>query len=78
MKNFIFIIGLLSFGFGSFAQTYQFQTVKDIDANSVISQDNTVKDGFIYRSVSLVKLKSISVLLHKDGLTKASKSKLSL
>jgi bleomycin hydrolase len=36
------------------------------------------KDGFVYMSVSYLKLKSISVLLHKDGLTKATKSKLGL
>jgi bleomycin hydrolase len=36
------------------------------------------KDGFVYMSISYVKLKSISVLLHKDGLTKTTKSKLGL
>jgi len=36
------------------------------------------KDGFVYMSASYLKLKSISVLLHKDGLTKATKSKLGL
>ncbi len=36
------------------------------------------KEGFIYMSVAYVRLKSISVLMHKDGLTKASKSKLGL
>lgn len=36
------------------------------------------KDGFIYMSPSYLKLKSISVLLHKDGLTKSTKSKLGL
>ncbi len=36
------------------------------------------KEGYVYMSVSYMKLKSISVLLHKDGLTKATKSKLGL
>lgn len=36
------------------------------------------KEGFIYMSISYLKLKSISVLLHKDGLTKSTKSKLGL
>lgn len=36
------------------------------------------KDGFVYMSVSYLKLKSISVLLHKEGLTKTTKSKLGL
>lgn len=36
------------------------------------------KEGFVYMSVSYLKLKSISVLLHKDGLTKTTKSKLGL
>ena len=36
------------------------------------------KDGFVYMSVSYLKLKSISVLLHKDGLLKTTKTKLGL
>jgi len=36
------------------------------------------KDGFIYMSVPYVKLKSISVLLHKDGLLKKTKTSLEL
>ncbi|WP_298119185.1 C1 family peptidase [Flavobacterium sp.] len=41
MKKFILSIGLVTLSLGSFAQTYEFQTVKDIEANPVISQDNT-------------------------------------
>ena len=41
MKKFIFNLGLLSLSFVGFSQTYEFQTVKDIEANPVISQDNT-------------------------------------
>lgn len=41
MKKNILSIALLAISFGSFAQTYEFQTVKDIEANPVISQDNT-------------------------------------
>lgn len=36
------------------------------------------KDGFVYMSVSYIKLKSISVLLHKDGLLQTTKSNLGL
>jgi bleomycin hydrolase len=36
------------------------------------------QDGFVYMSVSYLKLKSISVLLHKNGLTKKTKSALNL
>jgi bleomycin hydrolase len=35
-------------------------------------------DGFIYMSVAYMRLKSISVLLHKDGLTQKTKSSLRL
>jgi bleomycin hydrolase len=35
-------------------------------------------DGFLYMSVPYMRLKSISVLLHKDGLTKKTKSTLGL
>lgn len=41
MKKNILSIALLAISFGSFAQTYEFQTIKDIEANPVISQDNT-------------------------------------
>jgi bleomycin hydrolase len=41
MKKNILSIALLAISLGSFAQTYEFQTVKDIEANPVISQDNT-------------------------------------
>jgi len=41
MKKLFFSIGLLSIAYTSFAQTYEFQTIKDIEANPVISQDNT-------------------------------------
>ena len=34
------------------------------------------KDGFIYMSVPFIRLKAISVLLHKDGLTKKTKTAL--
>lgn len=36
------------------------------------------KEGFVYMSVSYLKLKSISVLLHKDGLLKTTKTNLGL
>lgn len=36
------------------------------------------KEGFVYMSVPYIKLKSISVLLHKDGLLKKTKSNLGL
>jgi bleomycin hydrolase len=36
------------------------------------------KDGFVYMSGSYLRLKTISVLLHKDGLSKTTKSKLGL
>lgn len=36
------------------------------------------KDGLVYRTVSYLKLKSISVLLHTDGLIKGTKSKLEI
>jgi bleomycin hydrolase len=36
------------------------------------------KDGFIYMSVSYLKLKAISVLLHKDGLMKTTKKSLGI
>lgn len=36
------------------------------------------KDGYIYMSVAYLKLKSISVLLHKDGLTAKTKSALGI
>jgi bleomycin hydrolase len=39
---------------------------------------NGTNNGFIYMSVPYVKLKSISVLLHKDGLTKKTKKDLNL
>jgi len=41
MKKILFSIGLLSIAYGSYAQTYEFQTIKDIEANPVISQDQT-------------------------------------
>jgi len=41
MKKILFSIGLLSIMYGSYAQTYEFKTIKDIEANPVISQDNT-------------------------------------
>ena len=41
MKKFIATISLLCLTLGSFAQTYEFQTIKDIEVNPVISQDNT-------------------------------------
>ena len=41
MKKNILSIALLAISFGGFAQTYEFQTIKDIEANPVISQDNT-------------------------------------
>ena len=41
MKKILFSIGLLSIVYGSYAQTYEFKTIKDIEANPVISQDNT-------------------------------------
>ncbi|WP_281299194.1 C1 family peptidase [Flavobacterium limnophilum] len=39
---------------------------------------NGTHNGFIYMSVSYMKLKSISVLMHKDGLTKKSQKDLNL
>ena len=36
------------------------------------------KDGFVYMSVAYVRLKAISVLLHKDGLTKKTKTALGI
>lgn len=39
---------------------------------------NSGKDGFVYMSVAYVKLKSISVLMHKNGLTKSTKTALGL
>ncbi|MES2746795.1 MAG: C1 family peptidase [Bacteroidota bacterium] len=36
------------------------------------------KDGFVYMSVAYLKLKAISVLLHKDGLTAKTKSALGI
>lgn len=41
MKKIIFSVAFLSVGFASYSQTYEFQTVKDIEANAVISQGNT-------------------------------------
>lgn len=41
MKKILFSIGLLSITYGSYSQTYVFQNIKDIEANPVISQDNT-------------------------------------
>ena len=41
MKKIIFSVAFLSLGFASYSQTYEFQTIKDIEANPVISQDNT-------------------------------------
>lgn len=41
MKKILFSIGLLSLAYGSYSQTYEFQTIKDIEANPVISQDQT-------------------------------------
>ena len=41
MKKIIFSVAFLSIGFASYSQTYEFQTIKDIEANPVISQDNT-------------------------------------
>lgn len=37
---------------------------------------NSGKNGFVYISVPYIKLKSISVMLHKDGLTKKTKNTL--
>ncbi|WP_264520846.1 C1 family peptidase [Flavobacterium sp. N1994] len=37
---------------------------------------NSGRDGFMYMSVSYLRLKSISVMLHKDGLTKKTKAAL--
>jgi bleomycin hydrolase len=37
---------------------------------------NSGKDGFIYMSVPYIKLKAISVMVHKDGLLKKSKTAL--
>jgi bleomycin hydrolase len=39
---------------------------------------NGANNGFIYMSIPYMKLKSISVLLHKDGLTKKTKKDLNL
>jgi bleomycin hydrolase len=36
------------------------------------------KDGFMYISVAYVRLKAISVMVHKDGLTKKTKIALGL
>ena len=41
MKKIIFSVAFMSIGFASYSQTYEFQTIKDIEANPVISQDNT-------------------------------------
>ena len=41
MKKILFTISLLAIGNSSLAQAYEFQTVKDIEANPVISQDAT-------------------------------------
>jgi bleomycin hydrolase len=41
MRKIIFSFSLLAIGFAGFGQTYEFQNVKDIEANPVISQDNT-------------------------------------
>lgn len=40
--------------------------------------DRVGNQGYIYMSVAFVQLKSISVLLHKDGLLKATKNKLAI
>lgn len=39
---------------------------------------NAGKDGYVYMSVPYIRLKAISVLLHKDGLTKKTKTALGL
>jgi len=39
---------------------------------------NSGKDGFMYMSVSFIKLKAISVMLHKDGLTKETRRALNI
>jgi bleomycin hydrolase len=36
------------------------------------------KDGFMYMSVPFIKLKAISVMLHKDGLTKNTRKALNI
>lgn len=41
MKKIIFCFGLSLLEFTGFSQSYEFQTVKDIEANAVISQDAT-------------------------------------
>ncbi|MCC9043964.1 C1 family peptidase [Myroides sp. M-43] len=42
------------------------------------NSDRVGNDGYIYMSIPYIKLKSISVLLHKDGLQKITKDKLGL
>ncbi|WP_121966586.1 C1 family peptidase [Myroides sp. N17-2] len=42
------------------------------------NSDRVGNDGYIYMSIPYMKLKSISVLLHKDGLQKTTKDKLGL
>lgn len=39
---------------------------------------NSGKDGFMYMSVPFIKLKAISVMLHKDGLTKETRKALNI
>ncbi|CAM3974163.1 hypothetical protein FLAN108750_02545 [Flavobacterium antarcticum] len=41
MKTHFITIALMSFAFSVSAQKYEFQTIKDIDAEPVISQGNT-------------------------------------
>lgn len=42
------------------------------------NSDRVGNDGYIYMSISYMRLKSISVLLHKDGLEKSTKEKLGI
>jgi bleomycin hydrolase len=41
MKKTIFSLALVAFAFSGYSQTYEFQTVKDIEATPIISQDQT-------------------------------------
>ena len=41
MNKSIFYVAFLLFGIAGFSQTYEFHTVKDIEAMPVISQDKT-------------------------------------
>jgi bleomycin hydrolase len=61
-------------------------TVKDQKGNTYYKVKNSwgsdekkvANGGFVYMSVAYMKLKSISVMVHKDGIQKETKKKLGL